>query len=277
MKLQTLNKLRCIICKHQNLAYAGEIIENALVSGNLICPQCNATFPVINGIPRFIIKNEITKSPEISVFDKYTERYDSWFTSPKGKVLFQNEVEAIKELIRGIEIGESLEIGVGTGAFAKALRIPYGVDPAWNSLLLAKRRGVEVVQGIAENLPFKDNSFDTVFIIVTICYVKDPIKTLTETNRVLRNHGHVIIGFINKDSSWGREYLEKKKKGHIFYGPATFYSYQEVQGILERTGFKIQKVVSTLMQNPTEKPIREKPIVGFRAYAGFITILARKV
>ena len=87
----------------------------------------------------------------------------------------------------------------------------------------------------------------------------------------------MIIGFINKDSSWGREYLEKKKKGHIFYGPATFYSYQEVQGILERTGFKIQKVVSTLMQNPTEKPIREKPIAGFRAYAGFITILARKV
>ena len=145
MKLQTLNKLRCIVCRHQKLVYAGEIVEDALVSGKLICPQCNATFPVINGIPRLIIKNEITKSPEISVFDKYTERYDSWFTSPKGKVLFQNEVEAIKELIRGIEIGESLEIGVGTGAFAKALRIPYGVDPAWNSLLLAKRRGVEVL------------------------------------------------------------------------------------------------------------------------------------
>lgn len=55
--------------------------------------------------------------------------------------------------------GPSLEIGVGTGRFAEALGIEYGVDVSGRVLELAKRRGITVVEGSGENLPFRDESF----------------------------------------------------------------------------------------------------------------------
>ena len=67
----------------------------------------------------------------------------------------------------------SLEIGVGTGRFAEALKIRYGVDPAPKMLELARPRGIDTVLGYAEKLPFHNDTFDSVFMITTLCFVQD--------------------------------------------------------------------------------------------------------
>ena len=55
-----------------------------------------------------------------SIFDQYADDYDRWFDSPEGKELFRVEVEAVRFLMRDVE-RPFLEVGVGTGRFAKAL------------------------------------------------------------------------------------------------------------------------------------------------------------
>ena len=78
-----------------------------------------------------------------AIFDTEAERYDAWFDTPHGRVLFENELAAIRSLWRD-EFQPALEIGVGTGRFAAALGIEHGVDPAAGALRLATARRIKV-------------------------------------------------------------------------------------------------------------------------------------
>jgi hypothetical protein len=50
-------------------------------------------------------------------------------------------------LQQAIPIGrKGLEVGVGTGRFAQALNIPYGVEPSRAMANLARKRGIELPQ-----------------------------------------------------------------------------------------------------------------------------------
>ena len=59
-----------------------------------------------------------------TIFNHYSEDedYDGWFDTPEGRVLFRMEVEAVRLLMKDIK-RPFLEIGVGTGRFAKELGI----------------------------------------------------------------------------------------------------------------------------------------------------------
>lgn len=208
-------------------------------------------------------------------FDIFYENYDKWYEKPFGKSAYQLEVECLKRTIK--KVGKSLEIGVGTGRFAKALKIEYGLDPSFNMLKLAKDRGIKVIQGVGESLPFKNNTFDSVFIIVTICFVKDPEKVLRETHRVLKENGYLYLGLILKESKWAKFYTEKAKKGHPIYKYARFYSFFELKELLSKF-FTFEDMNSTILEEPQdENPIKNKEIIkGFKEEAGF-TCLRLKV
>ncbi|MCL5421239.1 MAG: hypothetical protein M1461_02025 [Nitrospirae bacterium] len=77
------------------------------------------------------------------LFDLYANDYDRWFESPEGRVLFKLEVRAVKAVMKNIK-RPFLEIGVGTGRFAEALDIGFGIDPSTDMLRLAKERGIKV-------------------------------------------------------------------------------------------------------------------------------------
>jgi ubiquinone/menaquinone biosynthesis C-methylase UbiE len=61
-----------------------------------------------------------------------------------------------------------VEIGVGTGRFASALGVPLGVEPSESMRRIARKRGIEVISGKAEALPFRDGCLDYV-LMVTVC------------------------------------------------------------------------------------------------------------
>jgi ubiquinone/menaquinone biosynthesis C-methylase UbiE len=124
------------------------------------------------------------------VFDAFVERYDAWFDSPFGKSAFKLEKSCIASLCRNLK-RPSLEIGVGTGRFAEALGIEYGVDISRRVLEFAKRRGITVVKGSGEKLPFTDESFGSIFIIVTLCFVEKPEKFLKKPQEPWRRMGNL--------------------------------------------------------------------------------------
>lgn len=202
------------------------------------------------------------------LFDKNWERYDAWFE--KHRDIYLSELKALQ---KALPEGVGLEIGVGSGRFASPLGIKTGIDPSKNMLMLAKKRGVEAVQGVGEALPFKDCTFDFVLIVVTLCFVEEPEYVLREARRVLRSGGRLVVGEINKDSRWGKLY-EAKRKESVFYSAANFYSGDDIIKMFERVEIRYSESYQTLLQPPTIE-IEEEPERGADG-GGFIVIVGLK-
>lgn len=168
-------------------------------------------------------------------FDIFTKEYDLWFDT-KGKYDYVAEVQGLKRFVR--DSGRSVEIGVGTGRFAGVLNIKMGIDPSFNSLLLAKGRVDMLICGKVENLPFKDGSFDQVLVVVSICFFDDVEMASKEIRRITRKGGRLIIGLVPRDTCTGEYYTYLGRKQHRFYQFARFYTNQEVIDIFERVGFR---------------------------------------
>ncbi|MGB9858127.1 MAG: class I SAM-dependent methyltransferase [Dictyoglomaceae bacterium] len=207
----------------------------------------------------------------MKIFDRYFKEYDQWYE--ENKWVYLSEVEALRKVIPKGKKG--LEIGVGTGRFAKELDIEYGIDPSEKMLSIAKERGIKSFVGRGESLPFSDKEFDYVALIITLCFVEDPDKTVEEARRVLKDGGKIIIGIIDKNSSLGKIYLEKKEEGHKFYKYANFFSVDEVVDLLKRHGFKNFTFYQTLFRPIEEIKEIEEPKEGF-GEGSFIVISAEK-
>jgi SAM-dependent methyltransferase len=210
------------------------------------------------------------------VFDVFAKRYDEWYDKPFGKSAFTLEKICIELLCKNLR-QPFLEVGVGTGRFAQALKIGYGTDVSIEVLRIAKQRKIRTVKGKGESLPFADSVFGAVFVVVTLCFVDDPVKVLKESSRVLKDNGAVILGLIMKESPWAGFYREKGEAGNIFYKIAKFYSFEELKTMSEKAGLEIVDVSSTMFQAPTETLLHFKqPKSGYFKDAGFVAVKLRK-
>lgn len=182
-------------------------------------------------------------------FDEHVEEYESWFdTYP---FVFQSEVEALREMLpEGAELS-GIEVGLGTGRFSKALSIKEGVEPSVPMREIAIKRGIEIMDGVAEELPYADLRFDFVLMAFCISYFDELQQPFKEAFRVLKKDGCLIIGFLDKDSPIGKEY-EQRKSGSIFYKHANFYSVEKVQRELKNAGFRHLEIIQTLF-HPLEE------------------------
>ena len=211
------------------------------------------------------------------VFEEKAHEYDNWFDRHFGAAAFALELKSMKRLAKKIP-GDSLEIGVGTGRFARSLGIRFGIDPSQNVLRYAKKRGIQVSRAVAESLPFRVSSFSAVFMIVTVCFLDDPHQAFTEVNRILRHGGTLVLGLILKDSGWGDFYEQKKASGNVFYRHAYFWKKDELFDMLGKTGFSVTDAVSTLFDPPGSLMITNQKIqIGVHTDAGFHSIVAKKV
>jgi SAM-dependent methyltransferase len=216
----------------------------------------------------------IQKNGSSSLFDDLAMEYDAWFDRD-GSLIFFTEVRAFRTLLLSLP-KPWLEIGVGSGRFAQALGIETGVDPSTRLIEMARQRGINAFLGRGEDELFDEESFGTVFLIVTLCFLDSPLEVLKQANRILVPGGKIVLGLILKESPWGRFYQRKKAEGHRFYQYATFYRYGEVVKLLTRAGFVTEKVVSTLFQKPGEVHQAEEPRDGYSPDAGFTIIVAAK-
>jgi ubiquinone/menaquinone biosynthesis C-methylase UbiE len=208
----------------------------------------------------------------MKIFDIYSKEYDQWYE--ENKFAYLSELEALKKVVP--KKGKGLEIGVGTGRFAQPLGVAFGIDPSKKMLEIAKKRGIKTFVGKGENLPFTDNEFDYVLIVITICFVKKPEKVISEARRVLKNNGKLIIGIVDKNSHLGKFYQEKKRQGHRFYKFANFFSAKEIIKLLEKYNFKEIVTYQTIFQPLENIKKVEKPKKGF-GKGGFVVVCGKKI
>ncbi len=161
------------------------------------------------------------------VFDKKANKYDSWYQTPKGKLIDEVETSLAMELLqpqKGIKI---LDIGCGTGNYSIKLAkkgcevIAIDVSPKMLGIAIkkAKNQGLNIDFriGQVEDLNFKDDSFDAVVSITAIEFFDDVEKGFKEMFRVAKNGAPIVVGTINKESTWGELYETRMfKENSVF-------------------------------------------------------------
>ncbi len=197
-------------------------------------------------------------------------QYDRWFE--KNRFVYDAELRAVRSLV-GPGAHPGIEVGAGTGRFAKPLGIKIGIEPSAGMGKIARARGIEVIGGVAENLPLKNSAAGFILMVTTICFVNDIHKTFKESFRVLREGGALIIGMIDRGSPAGQEY-SKQKRNSPFYERAAFYSVDEVLGILGQTGFRDFDLRQTIFHGISD--ITEKEIVKTGHGEGLFAVIRGK-
>lgn len=188
-----------------------------------------------------------------SAFDKQAAEYDAWFD--RHCLFFQAELAALRSIVPAT--GHGVEIGVGTARFALPLGISIGVEPSPGMAELARQRGLDVREGVAEALPFDDESFDFAIMVTVVCFLDDVNGAFREAWRILKPGGAFVVGFIDRESKLGRIY-EQKREQSVFYRDATFYSVNDLVMLLHETGFSDFSYRQTLFPGKrTDVTVRE--------------------
>jgi len=201
------------------------------------------------------------------IFDRHYKKYDAWYD--KHKFAFLSELAAIKKVLPRNKKG--LEIGVGTGRFAAVLKTDIGIEPSNSMLEIARRRGVDARWGYGERLPFFNETFGYVSIIISLCFMSSPLRVLKEARRVLKKNGRIIIGIVDKKSFLGEFYRSKKS---VFYKQARFFGVKEATDLLKKSGFAAFRYYQTISVLPDKMNSVEEPKKGF-GEGGFVVISAK--
>ncbi len=131
----------------------------------------------------------------------------------------EEQLMKLKLILKNVNIkGKVLDVGCGTAFYSKYFKDYTGID---NSKGMLEKSKANVIYGNAENLPFKDKSFDVVICLTAIHNFKDYGKALNEMKRVSKklmiisllkkaNKFDKIKRKINKMFNNGRELDEEK-------------------------------------------------------------------
>jgi SAM-dependent methyltransferase len=182
---------------------------------------------------------------KIGPYEEHAGEYDGWFA--ENRFAYESELRAVGMLLP--RPGAGVEIGVGTGRFAGKLDIRFGVEPSKSMRTIARDRGILVVGGSAEALPFRDGRFDFAVMVTVLCFLDDPDAAMREACRVLTPSGSLVVAFIDRDSPLGKKYNARKDES-VFYRQATFHSAGEVTELLSRAGFRTLAFRQTIFGDP---------------------------
>ena len=109
-------------------------------------------------------------------------------------------VKLRQETLNQLPAGRVLEIGAGTGLnFVHYPHDAYGVAGEFSREMLkiastkSRPARVQLLQNRAEDLPFKNHSFDAAFATLVFCSVEQPAQAFAELRRVVRPGGTVLL------------------------------------------------------------------------------------
>lgn len=206
------------------------------------------------------------------IFNKNVEDYEAWYE--KYPEVFESEIAALKEQFKKLpENIRGIEVGLGTGRFTKPLGIKEGIEPSEAMAKRAIKKGIEVVYGKAERLPYADLQFDFV-LFVTICHLENIKLAVKQAHRVLKHKGAIIIGFLDKDRPIAKAYSERREYS-TFFNNAKFYSASHIKQLIEKTGFKNLEFNQTLFDDLNTIKEVQTPKSGY-GEGSFVVLKATK-
>jgi SAM-dependent methyltransferase len=203
---------------------------------------------------------------KITPFEKHTQQYEKWFE--RHRHVYESELVALQEALPGK--GDGVEIGVGSARFAQPLGISTGVEPSAKMRKLAHKRGINAIEGIAEAVPFANETYDFVLMVTAVCFLDNVGKSFQEAYRILKSGGCILIGFVDKDTPLGKEYQAEKNENK-FYREATFYSTGELVSHLKKAGFSDFSFYQTIFK-PLSMITAREPVTQGYGKGAFVVI-----
>lgn len=139
------------------------------------------------------------------------EQYDAWYRTPRGAWIGDIEFRMLVGMLRAQPGDCLLDVGCGTGYFSRRFAREAGLqvsgvdpDPAWLAYARTQAQpGEQFVEGRAEQLPFRDRSFDGTVSVTALCFIDDQRHALQEMLRVTRRR--VVLGLLNRNSLLHRQ------------------------------------------------------------------------
>jgi ubiquinone/menaquinone biosynthesis C-methylase UbiE len=174
--------------------------------------------------------------------------YRAWFQTPLGRAVDADE-KAVLFAMADLKPGERvLDVGCGDGTFteeaARRTGDVVGLDLSRAMLdagaaRLAHVPGIRWVEGDATALPFPDAAFDVVMAVAMLGVLPDPTPAIREAARVLRPGGRLVLGVLNRWSSWA---VERRVRGWLkpesVWRDARFSTAPGLRRLLANAGFR---------------------------------------
>ena len=236
----------------------GQLALESMSSRTVACHDCDASFPIKNGIIDLLPAPSRTRTLSQSVMEwqRFIDIYESaWFrTGPIysffAGISFRQEYEMIIEAanLNGDEM--LLDLGCGSGIYSRPLarRLRHGAvvgfDLSMPMLMHASARarvlGIEnllFIHGNALELPFPDNHFDAANCTATIHLFspKQLLKILREVYRTLKPGARFTTSCLRNILSG-----ERSKRFYDWYSPkvGTYYRrVKDLEPLFEEAGF----------------------------------------
>ena len=138
----------------------------------------------------------MTNGKRTARYDEFAEHYEGVM----GPLQRWGLLGLRSEVVSKLPAGRILEIGAGTGLnFVHYPPEARGVATEFSREMLkiaqtkTRPRGVQLLQNRAEDLPFKNHTFDAAFATLVFCSVESPSKAFAELRRVVRPGGMVVL------------------------------------------------------------------------------------
>lgn len=232
--LKGANDYVCPSCKGA-LELKGEVF---------VCPPCQVSYPVINGIPDFILQDLSHSSHPVFrrlwTFDILAPVYESLFwynfyinlVGGLGSTSRKKLVRHVTEMVN-INEGTLLDVACGPGILSRHMASPslfvHGIDASMGmlrrGLLYTRRdqiRNMRFARAKVEALPFEDAFFDGAICGGALHLFVDPLLALREMGRSLREGAPLAVTtFINRQKgilrfSPIRRHVERHHGTHVF-------------------------------------------------------------
>ncbi|MEP2735702.1 MAG: metalloregulator ArsR/SmtB family transcription factor [Erythrobacter sp.] len=191
--------------------------------------------------------NAIRSARETNAEDYFVRHADEWDDLRRRHSPDELVEQALLKVLGDAPLGNTLDIGTGTGRmaemFAPAATHVVALDKNLEMLRIARAKlqnlpadAVELVQGDFADLPFVEARFDTVLLHQVLHFAQDPKLALTEAARVLKPGGRIaIIDFASHD----REEL-RERHAHAWLG----FEDTQIEKLLHEAGVKTSQAIA---------------------------------
>ena len=228
-------RVNCNFCKSDDYLFLFSLDKFKIPFTIVKCRRCGLIYqnprPNPDLIKSFYSKDYYTGKSSVS----YVKEYE------KEKFIID---ERLKIIERMKSPGRLLDIGCYSGIFLDVAQKrgwdSYGIDISPFIVEIAKARGLKIFLGEVSDINFKNNFFDLITLYEVIEHLSDPLESLMQIHRILKDDGLVIIQTANMDSLRAK-FLERKE---YYFLPVHLYYFTKkiIIRMLKKAGFEIFKI-----------------------------------